>query len=233
MKTQTLTAKFIVVSTLLGLASGAMASSSTPSHCGPNTIPDPNRPAICIVDPVFIKKVQAEAAAAVDTQEKYDEAFADGVASVDITQECADLPGADLSGADLSYADLSNTSLYGMNLSNAWFYRTNLSSMDLSYADLSGAELAHTDLSGADLSGADLSSVDLSDSDLSGADLSNTDLSNMFIQRSDFTGANLSGANLKGSQLKWSDLDDVIWTGAFCPDGENADDNGGTCENNL
>ena len=217
MKTQTLTAKFIVVSALLGLASGAMASSSTPSHCGPNTIPDPSRPAICIVDPVFVKKVQDEAAAAVDTQGKYDEAFADGVESVDYTLECVER---------IATGDVSGITFYR-------FYGLDLKDVDLSGADLGQVELAHLDLKDVDLSGADLQDADVSDSDLSGADLSNADLSNMFIQRSDFTGADLSGADLTGSQLKWADLEYVIWTGAFCPDGENADDNGGTCENNL
>ena len=85
--------------------------------------------------------------------------------------------------------------------------------MDLSYAHLFGADLIGANLSNADLSNADLRYADLRDANLSSADLRD--------------------ANLYDADLRDADLTDVFWQNTICPDGNNSDYNGGTCENNL
>jgi hypothetical protein len=87
----------------------------------------------------------------------------------------------------------------------------------------SGGSFVKARLAGSDLSGATMSEVDFS-----GADLTDADMSKGTFSKSTFTSANLRGANLTGAAL-----DDVIWAPTTCPDGENSDAVGNSCQAHL
>jgi hypothetical protein len=93
-----------------------------------------------------------------------------------------------------------------------------MAKLDLAGIDLSGAQLRNADLSGTNLSDGHLVATDLREADLSGADLT----------RADLTAANLQGADLTNAALA-----DVVWDATTCPDGENSDQVGGSCEAHM
>ena len=130
-----------------------------------------------------------------------------------------DLVGQNLEGAFLWYANLSEADLSDANLSDA----------NLSDANLTGAVLYYANMSGADLTGAQLEGAELTVTDLTGADLSGASLVDATLFITNLQGANLENANLEGANLQITDVTDVIWTGATCPDGVNIGDSGGTC----
>jgi uncharacterized protein YjbI with pentapeptide repeats len=114
--------------------------------------------------------------------------------------------------ADFSRSDLTSLNLINTDLQEVSFIEANLGSADLSGADLQGADLTRailsrarlgtTRLDGADLSGADLSQADLSEANLRGADLRGASLRGANLSSADLTDANLTGANLRNANLK-------------------------------
>jgi len=80
----------------------------------------------------------------------------------------ADLRGASLSDASFYRADLTGTLLDGANLRRVSFLKANLMKADLSNADLTGANLKRADLTGTIFTGAVLDAVTFSDITLPG-----------------------------------------------------------------
>ena len=144
-----------------------------------------------------------------------------------------------LSFSDLSYADLTDTILTGAVLDNA----------DLSYADLSYANLGQEitlvaeSYSGTQEGGPNPTqynyystsarNTSFYHASLQNANLSDGDYINADFRFADLKGADLTNATLIGSNFFSADLSKVYWNNTICPDGQNSDDNGFTCENNL
>ncbi len=131
----------------------------------------------------------------------------DGVQFVRTSLRNASLAGLDLTEAvlrvsDFTMADLSDTQLIDASLSQARLERTDLEGAVLDRAALDGARLWGALLEEASLVGADVRGAEFGAADLTGADLRRTDL--------------------RGADLQGATLDDVVWAGARCPDGERA-----------
>jgi uncharacterized protein YjbI with pentapeptide repeats len=69
--------------------------------------------------------------------------------------------------------------------------------------------------------------------DLRWAVLTGADLTRSQFADTDLTNADLRATNLAGATFRNAHLDGVQWEGAICPDGTQADDNGGTCGGHL
>ena len=69
--------------------------------------------------------------------------------------------------------------------------------------------------------------------DLRWAALIGADLRGARLADADLTAADLRVSNLKNATLRQTELTDVQWEGAVCPDGTVAEDNGGTCGGHL
>jgi len=160
----------------------------------------------------------------------------------------ADLQGAELFASNLSGADFSDADLSSARLTFALLNNVNMSNANLEDALLVDARVNQSDLRLAVLRGADLSNASLFDTDLRGADLRAANLTQANLRSADLRGADLSGANLTGADLsdallgadvedsgETTDLDDVRWDGATCPDHSTAaaDDGEPTCEGRL
>ena len=142
-----------------------------------------------------------------------------------------------LTSSNLSYADLTDTILTGAVLDNA----------DLSYADLSYANLGQEiTLVAESSSGAGVVNPTLYNyystsarntsfyhASLQNANLSDGNYINADFRFADLKGADLTNATLIGSNFFSANLSEVYWNNTICPDGQNSDDNGFTCENNL
>jgi uncharacterized protein YjbI with pentapeptide repeats len=120
-----------------------------------------------------------------------------------------------------------NTDLYkrlpGAYMPGSYMFGTDLSGADLSGADLRGTTFVHTNFSNADL-------IDVKLSPPITRKYSNSEL----VIVTTFTEPNLTGADLTGTDLTdVAGLDTAIWGNTTCPDGENSDDHGGTCEGHL
>ena len=103
-------------------------------------------------------------------------------------------------------SDLSGKTFDNLNLSNAVFYKTDLSYSSFKNTILDGAILKGANLTGVDLSKIDLSGKDLTGTILTGADLSGKDLTGTIFVHADLTGAILTGADLTGAILTGADL---------------------------
>ena len=152
--------------------------------CGPGTLVD-SLTGTCVVDPSGLQAAK-------------DEAFAQGVASVDITADNQDSFDAGVASVDMTILDLSGVNLTG--------------------TDFSDSDLSHWEFGRAIINYADMSNTLLVEADLSDVELKNTN----------FTGADLTNAVMGGT-----DLTGATWTDATCPDGTEANDNGGTCCEHL
>ncbi len=169
----------------------------------------------------------------------------------------ATLQNADLDDADLSEADLTGADLTGASMEEAYLQWANLTSAVLVDANLSSANLDDTRLDGADFTGATFAwlgarqvvgcpaslpldwaclaqtlvgpSAGLYGVDLSIQDLSDRNLRDTVFQNANLSGANLSASDLSGAVFDGSDVTDVTWTGATCPDGVLSTDFGETC----
>ena len=139
-------------------------------------------------------------------------------------------------GFSLNITDLiSNPEiLLGLMENYSGMMEIDMSEIQLSDQNLSQRDLGRTDFSNSDLSAANLSQTNLSESlfintNLVGADLSGAQLQNAIIVElgiPTLSGANLSGANLSGAfgQFDLSAVGDL--SGAICPDGLPADEEG-------
>lgn len=143
----------------------------------------------------------------------------------------ADLSDAELFAANLSGARLDQASLHGARLTFALMNNANLSSADMRNALLVDTRLNQADLRLADLAGVDASNASMFDADLRGANLAGANLTGANLRSADLRGADLTGANLteadltgaligndEAEPLMFTDLDEVTWTGAVCPD---------------
>ncbi len=125
----------------------------------------------------------------------------------------------DLSGAYLFSKNLSSVNFYCTNLEKADLFATDLFWADLTkarliHANLSHAELGEAELSEANLTGADLSSANLTGADLSKANLTGANLSLVNLTKANLTGANLTGANLTDANLSSAQVLSTNFTGA-------------------
>ena len=116
-------------------------------------------------------------------------------------------------------SNLSKRNFDNLDLTNAVFYKTNLSYSSFKNTILDGAIFKGANLTGVDLSKIDLSGKDLTGTILTGADLSGKDLTGTILVYADLTdviltGANLSNAMLNGHDLSGKDLTGTILTGA-------------------
>ena len=116
-------------------------------------------------------------------------------------------------------SNLSKRNFDNLDLTNAVFYKTNLSYSSFKNTILDGAVFKGANLTGVDLSEIDLSGKDLTGTILTGADLSGKDLTGTILVYADLTdviltGANLSNAMLNGHDLSGKDLTGTILTGA-------------------
>jgi hypothetical protein len=132
--------------------------------------------------------------------------------------------GLGLSGANLLGANLASANMAGARLDHAILALSNLSGADLSYATLDHANLTLANLSRATLTSANLTAANLVLANLSGSTLTSADLTG-----ANLTGANLSGANMTGATLADATVTGVGWSNTVCPDGSNANKDGGTC----
>ncbi len=145
----------------------------------------------------------------------------------------ANLSGARLSDADLREARLTSAILNGSQLSGANLRRALLVDTRLNQADLRLADLTEIDASNASMFAADMRGATLAGANLAGANLRSVDLRGADLAGADLRGADLTGA-LIGTEADLNsetDLRDVIWTGAICPNGTRAAEAG--CEPHL
>ena len=94
---------------------------------------------------------------------------------------------------------------------------------NFSGATLSQPDFAFSDLSGASFVNATLSQPDVVDTMFVGADFSNAKIVGAEIANSDFTGAEMRNAELVNND----------WSNTICPNGQNSDAQGGTCDGSL
>jgi uncharacterized protein YjbI with pentapeptide repeats/outer membrane protein assembly factor BamB len=133
-----------------------------------------------------------------------------------------DLSGASLSGDNLTGADLRRAILTGLRSGGIIGAPSYLPADWSTYygyllgprADLAGASMHGDYLYDLDLAGATLTNADLRRADIRGADLTGARLDHV-----DFAGADLSGVELTATDAY---LNGVNWTGATCPDGQQA-----------
>jgi uncharacterized protein YjbI with pentapeptide repeats len=145
--------------------------------------------------------------------------------------EDADLVGAQLFGVNLDGADLSKSRLESARLTSALLNGARLSNANLRHALLVDARLNQADLRLAVIAESDASNASMFSADLRGADLREVNFARANLRSADLRGATLRGANLTGADLTGAligtatdgeaatNLDDVTWTGATCPDG--------------
>ncbi len=134
------------------------------------------------------------------------------------------LSGLGLSGANLLGANLASANMAGARLDHAILVLSNLSGADLSYATLDHAMLTLANLSRATLTSANLTAANLILANLSGSTLTSADLTG-----ANLTGANLAGANMASATLTGATVSGAGWSKTVCPDGSNANKDGGTC----
>jgi len=91
---------------------------------------------------------------------------------------------------------------------------------DLSNANFTGSDLAFSFFLGPELT-------------LAGADFTGANLQNTFFDSVDVTGANFTDADLEQLIMYDSQFARAIWSNTTCPDGENSDDVGGTCDGHM
>ena len=133
----------------------------------------------------------------------------------------ANLSGARLAHADLEEARLTSAILNGAQLNNANLRRALLVDTRLNQADLRLADLSGIDASNASMFAADMRGATLTDANLAGVNLRSVDLRGAHLVGADLSGADLTGA-LIGTEADLNaetELADVVWTGATCPDG--------------
>ena len=75
--------------------------------------------------------------------------------------------------------------------------------------------------------------IDLSGCDLTGANLSGVNLSQANLTNANLTGVTFVNSYLNGADLSGATLTDINWSNTTCPDQTNANNDGGTCVNNL
>jgi len=150
----------------------------------------------------------------------------------------ADLVGAELFAVNLSGARLADAALDGARLTSAMMNRAELNHASLRRALLVDTRLNQADLRLADLTGIDASNASMFAADLRGADLTDANLARANLRSVDLRGASLSGADLSGADLtgaligtetnlgRDTNLADVTWTGAICPDATPAAEDG-------
>jgi hypothetical protein len=107
-----------------------------------------------------------------------------------------------------------NRSFYGLDLSNSFLYRYDLSNMDLRSSYFTKSHLYETNLSYSKLSKADLSNAIFEKSILHNTILDKADLSKAFISESHLSDAKLYFANLRGTIFYKSDLTNAKLTKA-------------------
>ena len=111
---------------------------------------------------------------------------------------------ANLTGANLIEVDLSDANLSMTNLN-----RANLDGATLVGVNLIGANLSRAELRQANLRVAYLNRANLIGADLIGADLSDANLTRTELRRANLIGTNLSEVNLNGANLRNACLIDV------------------------
>ena len=125
-----------------------------------------------------------------------------------VTITCETNPDIDFSGQTQAQPKYNNEDLRCAN-----FSQTTLSQPDFAFSDLSGASFVN----------ATLSQPDIVDTTFVGADFSNAKIVGAEIVNSDFTGAELRSAELVNND----------WSNTICPNGQNSDAQGGTCNGSL
>lgn len=106
-------------------------------------------------------------------------------------------------GENLTVApDLSGADLSGINLSNAYFRRT----------DFRAANLTHTKLVGANLSRTDFGRANLKNADLVGADLTTARLVETNCEQARLTGCSVYGASVWNVRLEGAEQSNLIIT---------------------
>lgn len=135
----------------------------------------------------------------------------------------ARLSGSDLEDARLTFALLNNAQLSNADLQRALLVDSRLNQADLRLANADGADASNASMFNADLRGAMLTNANFSRANLRAVDLRGADLTN-----ADFTNANLTGALLgtSGDGDAATTIEGVTWTGAVCPDGAPAPEEG-------
>ena len=133
----------------------------------------------------------------------------------------------DLTEENLSLEKLKIVNLIGVNLNDAYLYKTKFNAVNLSDANLSKADIKEAELIGTNLSGANLSKADLTWANLIGAELiddiiytilSGVNLNEAYLNEAFLTGANLIGANIIKAEIKKADLIEANLTGANLTD---------------
>lgn len=155
----------------------------------------------------------------------------------DLTE--ADLVGAELFAANLSGARLSNAELEDARLTSAVMNGAQLSGANLRHALLVDTRLNQADLRLANLEGIDASNASMFSTDLRGASLRDANLASANLRSVDLRGADLTNANFTDADLTGAlvgsdgdppdaltKLDGVTWTGATCPNGTIAPEDG-------
>ncbi len=115
---------------------------------------------------------------------------------------------------------LTGVDWQGLDLSNGWFDRADLSDGKLARSKLANASFIDAQLRDTDLSRAALVNCDFDNADLAGAKLAGANIVNASFEGADLRGANLSGATLVNAEFEGADLSGATWVdGAICRDG--------------
>lgn len=156
-----------------------------------------------------------------------------------------DLSGTVLTDANLSYANISNANISGTDFAGATCVYTVAGYMTGTPASQPpgcylvpsvaqgewfvglGGDAVHANLSGDRLTD-DKAGWNLEGNEFISATLENVDFTNDNLEALSFQSADLYHATMTGAIFGFT-----IWTHATCPDGTNADNDGGTCINNL
>jgi uncharacterized protein YjbI with pentapeptide repeats len=121
-------------------------------------------------------------------------------------------------GQDLQCANFAATELFQPNFSNANLFR----------AIFDDTEVQQGVFVGANLSGARFSLAELYGPNFASANLTGASFANVQMIDPDFSGANLTGAGLTSAAMAGA-----VWNNTICPDGQNSNDVGGTCEGHF
>jgi len=127
----------------------------------------------------------------------------------------AQLVQPNFQGQDLQCADFSSSELFQPNFINANLFR----------AIFDGAEVEQGNFSGAYLGEVRFDLGEYHGPNFSGANLSWATFINVQMTDPNFSNANLNGANFSGLVMTGA-----IWNNTICPDGQNSNDVGGSCE---
>jgi hypothetical protein len=137
------------------------------------------------------------------------------------------------SGRDSSGGSQLQPNYQGQDLQCANFAATELFQPNFSYANLFRAIFDDAEVHQGVFVGAYMGGVRFDLAELYGPDFTNVNLTGASFANVEMTDPNFSGANLGGANFTSVIMTGAVWDNTICPDGQNSNDVGGTCEGHF